>query len=467
MVIFIGCGGYYNPNDYNSSTAPPKYGSDDIYINPLNGNNIDGEGSVEKPYKTINYALSHLKSLTSTLYLSGGDYNLESGETFPIVLPQGINLYQYNDNNFTTNIQGSGYFNDKEVCLVLSGNNKLHHLSISSKEHLGILSLKGTNTILLSTLKNNRTALALLDTSYITLTSVDIEENINGVEINNQSTLKLVSSDIQKNEIGIFVSDQGYIDSRSENSKIIENKKCDFFTDGNRNLFLQGLSWDMNSSDFTIQESCSDGNNIVNHGEGTISFQPTPNNQYIDFPENNRSSEITNPSNDDNNDDNNDTINVNDENSSTPIDETNTTSQNVNNVENSTLLFTVKNEIDILYPPYDASLFSTEPIIKFNKTMTNKYIMVTIWKKLPIIRDNKIQNPKDIFWYWHSGMKGNIGQVDYQDGAEAINGDIQTTSSISPRQLSRGRAYYLAIWEWDREGLTVIASSHVSIFNVK
>lgn len=455
--MFVACGA----NERPPSSTPIKYASDDIYVDALNGDNINGKGTASKPYKTITYALKKLNSLSSVIYLKAGEYSVKSGELFPLILPKGISLYPYGETNSSITIKGNGYFplKDKTVCLVLKGNNQLYNLSISSEENIGILSLNGTNSLFSSTLQNNKTALALLNTSYFTLDATTVKKNINGLEINNHATLKLIDSTIQENEVGIILSSEGYIDSHSENSKIINNVECDFFTNGNRNLSLQGIKWDENSSDFTIKQSCSEGNNIVNQGEGTISFQALPNHPPITLNDKNSSS-IPNENN----------ISSDEKNETIP-DGNHTPSEDKNQTDtspiNNALLFPVKNEINILYPTYDISISSEEPNIRYNNTQNNKYIMVTIWNKLPIIRDKQIQNPKDVFWYWHTGMEGGIGETTYEYGAKPLDGDLNANTPLAPKALKKGRAYYLAIWEWDREGKYIVSSSRISIFHVK
>ena len=121
ILMFVACGG----NGTGSISTPIKYASDDIYIDSLKGDNFNGKGTASKPYKTITYALKKLKTLSTVLYLKSGEYSIKSGEVFPLVLPEGISLYSYGENNLTSTIKGYGYFplKDKTVCLVFRGNN--------------------------------------------------------------------------------------------------------------------------------------------------------------------------------------------------------------------------------------------------------------------------------------------------------------------------------------------------------
>ncbi|MEH1849161.1 MAG: DUF1565 domain-containing protein [Nostoc sp.] len=63
-----------------------------IYVNPTTGTNTAGAGTTSAtPYKNISFALSQAQP-GAVIQLAPGNYNLESGETFPLSLKPGVTL---------------------------------------------------------------------------------------------------------------------------------------------------------------------------------------------------------------------------------------------------------------------------------------------------------------------------------------------------------------------------------------
>jgi parallel beta-helix repeat protein len=62
-----------------------------VYVNPNGGQDAPNAGSTNLPYRTIAYALQTAKPST-TVRLAAGTYSAQTGETFPLVLPQGVIL---------------------------------------------------------------------------------------------------------------------------------------------------------------------------------------------------------------------------------------------------------------------------------------------------------------------------------------------------------------------------------------
>lgn len=214
-----------------------------------------------------------------TILIDGGDYTSESGEEFPIIIPRGVNLFKSNENNKSVKIQGFGTDRKgNEVSMILEGGNRLNSISISSLNHIGILSLDRVNSLNFTTLSNNRTAIGLLNNSNITLNEVLITDNsYSGIELSDNSKIKLINTEITKSNIGVLISDSAMIVSSSENSKIIQNTQCDLYTSGVQNLNLQDIQWDSDVFSFNVEYDCSNGANIVKIGEGTVNYQPIPN----------------------------------------------------------------------------------------------------------------------------------------------------------------------------------------------
>ncbi|WP_375514128.1 DUF1565 domain-containing protein [uncultured Nostoc sp.] len=63
-----------------------------IYVNPANGTDSAGAGTTSTaPYKSISFALSQAQP-GAVIQLAPGNYNQESGETFPLLLKSGVTL---------------------------------------------------------------------------------------------------------------------------------------------------------------------------------------------------------------------------------------------------------------------------------------------------------------------------------------------------------------------------------------
>ena len=64
----------------------------DCYVNSITGNNSTGDGSSAKPWKTITYALSQISGTGHIVHVEAGTYNPALGETFPILMENGVSL---------------------------------------------------------------------------------------------------------------------------------------------------------------------------------------------------------------------------------------------------------------------------------------------------------------------------------------------------------------------------------------
>jgi len=63
----------------------------DYYVNATVGNNTN-DGSSVSPWKTITYGLGQITGTGHTLYVAAGTYNPTLGETFPILMKDGVSL---------------------------------------------------------------------------------------------------------------------------------------------------------------------------------------------------------------------------------------------------------------------------------------------------------------------------------------------------------------------------------------
>ena len=100
--------------EIGESTSPPP--SLDKYVTTT-GSNLTGDGSYEKPWKTITYAISQITGTSAnpiTIHISSGTYNLALGESFPINLESYVSLK--GSNKTTTIIDATGANNLVLLC---------------------------------------------------------------------------------------------------------------------------------------------------------------------------------------------------------------------------------------------------------------------------------------------------------------------------------------------------------------
>jgi len=81
-----------------------------LLVNPITGDDIDGNGNMDSPFKTIAKALQVAQPNT-VIVLTPGIYSSQTDETFPLILPPGVTL-QGNPRTRGENIiiQGGGLF---------------------------------------------------------------------------------------------------------------------------------------------------------------------------------------------------------------------------------------------------------------------------------------------------------------------------------------------------------------------
>lgn len=394
----------------------------EIFVDQKNGDDLSNTGlSENSAFKTITHALS-LKKVCSSIYVTGGDYSSKNGEVFPLDLPFGTKIQYLDKYSSPLVILGNGLYSEngivRNATFVLNGNNWLKSIKVNSNYNTGVLSINGENIIQSSEFNKNSIGVEILNSSKLILKSSSLFNN-SGIALKAQgdSKITLVNTSISNNNIGLSMSDESTIIFNHENKSgenfIQKNDKCDFFYNGNKDQYLDEITWDNDPFDFGIKDKCVSGNNIVNQGFGDIHYQVIP--------------------------------------------------------KENQLLFDAPARIHLLDPHFSEVLYSPNPTFSYN-TNSNKLLMVAVWSHLPKVQDNKITNLSDIIWYWHSGMKNSpLGIVEYKDGRHPINNDLnpdEYTNDSFPVPLIKGHSYYWAVWEWDSSGLSINASSAISYFKI-
>lgn len=91
LVGGVGCTRRGKPSTIPPTVAPLTT----INVNPKTGSDSTGDGTTEKPYRTLTKAVAVVKSSTTqglTIQLAAGAYTAANGEIFPIVIPTGMTI---------------------------------------------------------------------------------------------------------------------------------------------------------------------------------------------------------------------------------------------------------------------------------------------------------------------------------------------------------------------------------------
>jgi hypothetical protein len=94
MLGGTGCTKWGKPGPVPPTIVPLSQ----LYVSPSTGSDTTGNGSLTKPYKSFTKALGVLEASQNnspagvTIYLAAGDYNVQNGEIFPIVIPANVTV---------------------------------------------------------------------------------------------------------------------------------------------------------------------------------------------------------------------------------------------------------------------------------------------------------------------------------------------------------------------------------------
>ncbi len=105
----INLGAYGNTAEAATSDTPPVLPAD-LYVDATAGSNTTGDGSSGNPWQTITYALSQIYTTGHTIHVATGTYNAALGESFPIMIKNGVSLS--GEDNVSTIIDAEGSSSD-------------------------------------------------------------------------------------------------------------------------------------------------------------------------------------------------------------------------------------------------------------------------------------------------------------------------------------------------------------------
>src|SRR5581483_10881053 len=94
-VIGIAGGAACTRRGHPSIVPPTASPLTTIDVNPITGSDTTGNGTPEKPYRTLTKAVSiaaKSQTLSLTIALAAGTYDAATGEVFPIVVPVSVTI---------------------------------------------------------------------------------------------------------------------------------------------------------------------------------------------------------------------------------------------------------------------------------------------------------------------------------------------------------------------------------------
>lgn len=127
-----------------AATALP---ATDYFVSPTLGDNANSGGDAGNAWKTITYALDNLLNPSpavsgDTVYLLTGTYDATSGETFPLVLPEGVSLLANNGAGVALDGGGTGTV----LQVVADTSSTTMRVGLESGNTTGVLAIQNFST---------------------------------------------------------------------------------------------------------------------------------------------------------------------------------------------------------------------------------------------------------------------------------------------------------------------------------
>ncbi|HEY9872573.1 MAG TPA: DUF1565 domain-containing protein [Candidatus Obscuribacterales bacterium] len=188
-----------------------------LYVNPTTGTDTNGAGTSTQPLRTITRAFQQARAGT-VVQLANGIYTVDTGEVFPLVVPQGVTLKgDESSQGQTVTILGGGNYVSRleasqDVTIRAEQDSVISGITISNPNRRGSgLWIESTNT----TAKNNTFANNKREGIYITGTAAPlIENNIftknngNGITIGRTSKGEIRNNLFQDTGYAIAIGDK-------------------------------------------------------------------------------------------------------------------------------------------------------------------------------------------------------------------------------------------------------------------
>ncbi|MBW4506519.1 MAG: DUF1565 domain-containing protein [Scytonematopsis contorta HA4267-MV1] len=249
-----------------------------IFVNPQTGADSAGAGSEATPFKTISYAIGQAKAGT-TIQLAVGNYSQETGETFPLLIRQGVTLRGDDANRGQgVIIVGSGKytsptFASQNITIRAENQSTITGLTVTNPESRGTaLWVESTNPVIAS----NTFVGSKRDGVFVTGNGNPIIENNiftqnegNGIAVVRSAKGEIKKNLFQSTGFGIAVGDQSS-PLISEN-QIIQNNGG-IVVNGKATPVLRGN---------TIQENRDNGVVVTQDAQPDLGTQENPGKNFI------------------------------------------------------------------------------------------------------------------------------------------------------------------------------------------
>lgn len=406
-----------------SKAATETVLSTSTYVDVGLGSDINGDGSLQRPFRTITHAMTAPNHGTA-LVLAPGTYDSTSGEKFPLILTLGMVLAGGKmdmANGVYARIIGAGIYTspsqqkDFSVAVVINGGRAISGLVVEAPSGIAVWDEGSSQEaeVLNSVVRGSMTGIVVAGQSTTKLSSNTITGNsASGVEILGPAAPTLLKNIISANGVGVTIHPGARPVFRTDDSygsnEIKSNAACDLRHLGDADLDVVGTVWDDDIFNFSVQSTCADSANIVVAATGAVDYQFVPSSTALLFPNSRR--------------------------------------------------------IDLLSPGFGALLLTRQPALSWKGTGA-RLAAAAILERPPIVDAGGLVNVKDIVWFWHSGLStGSPGSASYSDGITPVAGNI--SAGAAPQPLPAGRSYYWAVWEWDEQAQNIAASSSLSYFRV-
>lgn len=210
-----------------------------VYVNPATGQDNPTAGtSATAPYKTIAFALTQAQPGT-TIRLAPGNYNQESGETFPLLLKSGVTLQgDEATKGQGVVITGSGFYTSRtfarqEITILADNNTTIAGITVTNPTQRGTgIWVESTNpTIQNSTFTNNgREGVFVTGTGNPKIEgNVFIQNKGNGISLTKAAQGEVRNNLFQDTGFGLAIG--GTSTTLVEGNQIIQNQDGLFISD--------------------------------------------------------------------------------------------------------------------------------------------------------------------------------------------------------------------------------------------
>jgi parallel beta-helix repeat protein len=189
-----------------------------LFVNANTGKDSTDAGRNETtPLKTISYALTQATPGT-VIQVAAGQYNRETGETFPLIVPPGVTLQgnEFNQGNTVTVIGGgrvsSSWWGSQDVSILAKSSSQIVGLTVTNPNSRGTgVWIEATDVMVrgCTLTKNAREGIfAAGKSNPVIENNLFVDNSANGLAMTGLSTGMIRNNSFQRTGFGIAVSEQ-------------------------------------------------------------------------------------------------------------------------------------------------------------------------------------------------------------------------------------------------------------------